>query len=121
MDVHAAEAWQIESGARQDETVGHDDQDIRQPTRELRPVRLRLQCHGLGNRYTALQGRQLYRACGQLAPAALGPIRLREYAHELVARTGQSMKRGQREIRRSSERNAQSAHVGNNYCGAQYV
>jgi hypothetical protein len=38
-----------------------------------------------------------------------------------VARTGQRMKRGQREIRRSSECNAQPAHVGNNFCGAQYV
>jgi hypothetical protein len=38
-----------------------------------------------------------------------------------VARSGHSMKRGQREIRRSSERNAQPAHVGNNFSGAQYV
>jgi hypothetical protein len=39
-----------------------------------------------------------------------------------VARTGQGMKRGQREIRGSSERNPQApAHVGNNCSETQYV
>ena len=121
MDVHTAQARQIQGGAREDQTVRHDDQDIGLPRGKLRPIGWRLQRDGLGDRDTALQGRELHGAGSHLAPATLGPVRLCEHADERVARTGQRMKRGQREIGRSSERNAQPAHVGNKFCEAQYV
>jgi hypothetical protein len=122
MDVHTTEARQIQGGAREDQTVSHDDQDIRLPRRKLRPIGWRLQGDGLGDRDTVLQGRELHGAGSHLAPATFGPVRLCEHADELVARPGQRVKRGQRELRRSSERNAQAAHVGNNLAAAaQYV
>jgi len=121
MDIHAPQARQLQRCARKDQAVCHHDQYIRLPRGEIGPIRFRLQGNGLGNRHTALERCKLHRAGGELTPAALGPIRLSEHANELVPGSCQRLKRGQREIRRSSERKAQSAHLGGNFSEAQYV
>ena len=106
MDVQATESRDIQDGTRQDQPVGHNHQDIGPPVNQISPIGLLLQARGLRNRNAPVLSRQFHRARSQLAPAPLGPIRLRQDANDRMVRFEQRLEGRQREIRRPGERNA---------------
>jgi hypothetical protein len=63
MDIHTAETWQIQSGARQDQAVGDDHEDVGLPSAQIGPIRICLQRSGLRDGHPVLQRCELYGAC----------------------------------------------------------
>lgn len=111
MDVEAAEARQLEHGGRQDEPVGHDNEQIRLPLPQRSSSLRRGERRRLAEWQMLCQRRLLDGARHDESSTPSRAVGLSEDADERVARACDGVQGGHREFGRTGECDAQGCQA----------